>query len=83
MPMPGFSAEAASYRSRLLYATTTSHVLASSHSPIWIGEREYSAVRVMPQMMRWKVITTVLDDGTICVGIEDEDAGVSVPLGCY
>jgi hypothetical protein len=74
MNLPGFTAEAS------LSKTTGRYRSASLDA---IPGNEYLVNHIVPQMMRWKVVTTVLDDGTICVGIEDEDAGISVSLGCY
>ncbi|GEM_PF-3561719 len=71
MNIPGFTAEASLSETSRAYRNVAAFSFAASQN------------RVVPQAMRWRVITTVLEDGTICVGIEDEDAGISVPLGCY
>ena len=71
MTLPGFGAEASIYKVKGHYRT------------ISIGPPSANQHRIVPQLMRWRIITTVLEDGTICVGIEDEDSGISVPLGCY
>lgn len=72
MRMPGFTADAALFSLNRYVAHVASPVPAPGHSP-------HQAV--IPQLR--KFYTFGGPDGTLCLGFEDYDRGVSYVVGCF
>jgi hypothetical protein len=72
MHIPGFTADAALFNQNRYVADVVSPVFASGQSP-------HQAV--IPQMRRF--YTFGGPNGTLCLGFEDYDRGMSYVVGCF